>query len=288
MKILHRELLLATALATGLAVAIPMTTMAAGPDNGATVTTNPGFQPSTGQINPGKTLQAPSSAPDRRAAPSMEEARAALMTPGDANPVLGQEPAPDPSAGGDRKTVSPQEAKGDPTTATGGQAAIGGPLSPGATEPTGGSNQQSSNTNETTGARPNGAAGKAPNQTAAVDQARPGPIGATGQTMPSKFSERNDVLDRVPIMAWPLMLSEQDRQRIVAAVMADKTTPVADADALKPASELSTEQALNGVKPFPESLRGIEALNGLAYVKTKSKVLLVRPAMRTVVDELGS
>jgi hypothetical protein len=36
-----------------------------------------------------------------------------------------------------------------------------------------------------------------------------GPIGATLQTMPAKFSQRNDVLDRLPTMAWPLPLTDQ-------------------------------------------------------------------------------
>ena len=70
------------------------------------------------------------------------------------------------------------------------------------------------------------------------------PIGASPQTMPAKFSHTNDTLDRVPIMAWPLGLSDLQRQRIYLAVMADKNAPATDTDDLGRASELPTEVAL--------------------------------------------
>ena len=57
MKILHRHLMLTTALALSLAVAAPFASHAA--EESATVPTNPGFKAS-GQINPGATQQAPS------------------------------------------------------------------------------------------------------------------------------------------------------------------------------------------------------------------------------------
>ena len=115
-----------------------------------------------------------------------------------------------------------------------------------------------------------------------------GPIGATGQTMPAKFSARNDTLDRVPIMALPLGLSDQDRQRIYQAAMADKTPAASDAAQLAPAGELDTNQALNETHPLPASVRGIPGVQTLGYVKTKNKVFLVEPATRIVVDEIAS
>ena len=115
-----------------------------------------------------------------------------------------------------------------------------------------------------------------------------GPIGATGQTMPAKFSARNDTLDRVPIMALPLGLSDQDRQRIYQAAMADKTPAATDAAQLAPAGELDTNQALNETHPLPASVRGIPGVQTLGYVKTKNKVFLVEPATRIVVDEIAS
>ena len=89
-------------------------------------------------------------------------------------------------------------------------------------------------------------------------------------------------------MAWPLRLNDQDRQRIYQAVMADKSQPATDADTLTPASELSTEQALNQTHALPGSVQNIEQLKKLTYIKTKNKVLLVEPSTRIVVDEITS
>ena len=49
--------------------------------------------------------------------------------------------------------------------------------------------------------------GSGASSAAAPSAAPPGPIGATIQTMPAKFSHRNDVLDHMPVMAWPLPLN---------------------------------------------------------------------------------
>lgn len=113
-----------------------------------------------------------------------------------------------------------------------------------------------------------------------------GPIGSFGQTIPAKFSERNDILDHVPTMAIPLPLTDEQLKRIYDAVMADPSQPAAGTDALKPASELSPDQALTGMHPLPESVRGIDGLSRLYYVKAPKKVLLVEPDVRTVVDQI--
>jgi hypothetical protein len=122
---------------------------------------------------------------------------------------------------------------------------------------------------------------------AAATSAGPaGPIGATIQTMPAKFSHRNDLLDHMPMTAWPLPLNEQQRQQIYQAVMADSSPPAADAAKLKPASSLTFEQRRD-MHPLPESLAAIDGLQGLKYVKGKDKVLLVRPSTGIVVDEVA-
>jgi hypothetical protein len=115
--------------------------------------------------------------------------------------------------------------------------------------------------------------------------AQPGPIGATLQTMPAKFSQRNDLLDHMPMMAWPLPLNAEQRQQIYQAVMADKSPPAADMAKLKPANVLTFEQRRD-MHPLPESLAAIDGLQGLKYVKGKDKVLLVRPSTGIVVDEV--
>ena len=52
------------------------------------------------------------------------------------------------------------------------------------------------------------------------------------------------------------------------------------------ASELSPDQALNGMRPLPENVRSIDGVERLYYLKAKSKILLVEPATRTVVGEI--
>ncbi|HEY6024335.1 MAG TPA: hypothetical protein VIV34_09180 [Pseudolabrys sp.] len=126
------------------------------------------------------------------------------------------------------------------------------------------------------------------NANASAEPPPSGPIGSFGQTIPAKFSKRNDVLDHVPIMAIPLPLSDQQRKQIYDAVMADNSQPVAGADALKPTSELSPNQALNGMRPLPESVRSIDGVTRLYYVKAKGRVLLIEPATRTVVGQITS
>ncbi|HKA77697.1 MAG TPA: hypothetical protein VKD19_11380 [Pseudolabrys sp.] len=134
---------------------------------------------------------------------------------------------------------------------------------------------------------PNGPA--EPNNANASAEPQPsGPIGSFGQTIPAKFSKRNDILDHVPIMAWPLPLSDQQRKQIYDAVMAEKSQPVAGADALKPSSELSPSQALSGMHPLPTSVRGIDGVTTLYYVKAKDKVLLIDGETRTVVAQITS
>ena len=187
-----------------------------------------GFNPDTGQINPGVAIQVPSDSREAIKIPTQQEAREALMMAVSTQPSTG---------------VSPASAA-------------------------------------TTGAAPSNGndvgAGPPPS----------GPIASIGQTLPAKFSKRNDVLDRVPIMAWPLALNDQQRRQIYAAVMADKVPAAAGADALVPASALTTEQALGGTHPLPAAVQAIAPLKGLVFVKGTKKVLLVTPATRTVVDEI--
>lgn len=114
-----------------------------------------------------------------------------------------------------------------------------------------------------------------------------GPIGSVGQTIPAKFSARNNTLDHVPTMAWPLHLNDQQVRQIYQAVMSDSTKPTPGADALVPSSMLTIDQALDGTHPLPASVSNIAGLNGLTYMKTEKRVLLVEPSTRVVVDEVS-
>ncbi|HYA05089.1 MAG TPA: hypothetical protein VEF90_04295 [Xanthobacteraceae bacterium] len=133
-----------------------------------------------------------------------------------------------------------------------------------------------------------GANANATTGSAAASAQPSAPIGATGQTMPAKFSQRNDTLDRAPIMALPIGLSDAERRRIYQAAMADNTPLAIDAAQLVLTSELNAEQALRDMHPLPERVRRIAGVARLDYLKTKDKVFLVEPDTRIVVDEIGS
>lgn len=217
MKFSFCHLVVATAFAAVTAISFaPVPAPAA--ENAATA--EPGFNPDTGQINPGFDKQLPSSGYSRKI-PTPAEARAAKF----------MKPASEPA--------------------------------PAAAPPS------------TTGAA-----------TAAAPAA--GPIGATGQTMPAALSHRNDVLDRVPIMAQPMPLSDEQRRQIYQAVQADKAPVATDADKLAPAGQLSTRQALNEMHALPQAVQSIAPIKGLKYIKSKNKVFLVEPATRVVFEEISS
>jgi hypothetical protein len=110
-----------------------------------------------------------------------------------------------------------------------------------------------------------------------------GPIGAGAQTMPAKFDEAVAARDRIPIMARPLPLSDDQRRQIYDRVMEDAQAPVAQASA-QPATVLPDAVTLN---TLPSGLEDqIPAIRGYKYVKLQDKVLLVSPANRVVVGEI--
>jgi len=290
----RNRFMLATALATGLLVAMPLAFSQKAPES-ATVPTDPGFKPGTGQINPGSEHQAPSYSDQNIPIPAPEEARAAMLEPVSKDPSLG--PPPDggqqQAAAGGAATTG-QGAGGAATTGKGDGGGAGpqgnsSPSSNGGGGPTGqGESITGGPTPQQSGAEPRSSTAPNPGPTAANGTSPTGPIGSVGETIPAKQSHRNDVLDRVPIMAWPQPLSDEQRQRIFKEAMADKAQAAADADTLMPASELSTDQALNSMHPLPQSLGDIEGVKKLKYVKGKNTVLLVEPSTRTVVEQIKS
>jgi hypothetical protein len=105
---------------------------------------------------------------------------------------------------------------------------------------------------------------------------------ADSQTVPAKFSERNARIDSLPIMAFPLGLTEEQRRRIAALVQAEKP------HVHKLHSELSQELPLDVVlNDLPPELKAeVPAVSGLMYVRTPDRVLLIAPANRIVVGEV--
>ena len=103
---------------------------------------------------------------------------------------------------------------------------------------------------------------------------------ADSQTVPAKFSERNNALDELPTMAFPLPLTDEQRQRIRAAV---NQVPVQNASA-RPAELLASGV---DVRELPGELtQEIPATRNLGYVRTADKILLISPANRIVVGEI--
>ena len=267
-------------LAVALAAALAASGMggSAIAEQSATVPTDPGFKPDTGQINPGVEEQAPTQSTEIVNIPTPEESRAALMMPISKQPSAGTmptEPRPElPSATAPKQTQIEDAPKAQRES----QNAAGGPegLTTAGSTPVSNGSTDAPSASVTTGK----------GSSASSEPPPSGPIGSVGETIPAKFSRRNDILDRTPIMAWPLPLSDGQRKQIYDAVMAEKSQPVAGADALQPASELSPNQALNGMRPLPESVRGIDGASRLYYIKAKDKVLLIEPNVRTVVGQI--
>jgi hypothetical protein len=255
---------------------------------------NPGLNAESGQINPGIQSQAPAGAPpgqnqqsgkggevsnqappsnthaaSNQPIPSPQEARAALLAPDSPDPAIGQvgmppsgdvqsaKTATGDSPSGNAQSQEAQNTKSSPSQAAGGSAG----------------------SNETTGNAP--AADAA--QQAARQTSPNKPIASTTQTLPAKYSKRNDILDRLPTMAWPFRLDDQARAQIFKAVMADKGKTV-ELGKIGPADQLPADIALEAMHPLPQQLAGEPILNNIQVVKGNKKVLLVNPATRIVVD----
>ena len=104
---------------------------------------------------------------------------------------------------------------------------------------------------------------------------------ADSQTVPSKVSERNAKLDKVPTMAAPVVLTDEQKQKILASV---KSLPVAQISA-KPADLLpqTTE-----VTELPADLKqAIPVMSDIGVIRTSDKILLMRAPNMTVIGEIS-
>ncbi len=103
---------------------------------------------------------------------------------------------------------------------------------------------------------------------------------ADSQTVPAKFSKRNDAIDHVAIMAMPLGLSDAQKRTIVDAVRAGQAPVVTTA--AKPAQELAWDVV---VQDMPASAND-PAFAKLKYVRAQDRILLVEPTNRVVIGEI--
>ena len=102
--------------------------------------------------------------------------------------------------------------------------------------------------------------------------------------MPSKFSERNANLDKAPIMALPLGLTDEQKKRISASI-AKSNAPVQQIDAtLAQVLPATTE-----VAEMPADVKSEVPMAGdLAFIRTKDKILLVRAPNMVVTGEIAA
>jgi hypothetical protein len=109
------------------------------------------------------------------------------------------------------------------------------------------------------------------------------PIGAGPETMPAKFDENVAARDRIPVMARPLPLSDEQKHRIYDSVMNNAQIPVAQITA-EPAMILPHFVELSELPPGMGD--AIPVVRGYKAVKLQDKVLLVSPPNRIVVGEI--
>jgi hypothetical protein len=99
------------------------------------------------------------------------------------------------------------------------------------------------------------------------------------QTTPAKFSARNAALDKIPIMALPLPLNDEQKRRIYDSVSEAQPSP--DSDSVEPAHVLPSSVVL---RELPKGItEEIPAVRTLHYARFANKVLLVRAPNRIVV-----
>jgi len=98
------------------------------------------------------------------------------------------------------------------------------------------------------------------------------------QTVPAKYSERNNQIDHLPIMAMPMGLTDAQKKRIADAVRA-ADRPVQQTSA-KPAEELPWDVEIHDIPVAANDMPDVK------YVRTPERILLVRPSNRVVVAEI--
>jgi hypothetical protein len=105
---------------------------------------------------------------------------------------------------------------------------------------------------------------------------------ADSQTVPAKFSQRNDAIDKLPILGMSLGFSEEQKRAIADAVR--KTNAPVTASAAK----VSDELALNIVVQDLPASASDPALAKLKFVRAQDRILLIEPTNRIVIGEIAN
>jgi hypothetical protein len=102
------------------------------------------------------------------------------------------------------------------------------------------------------------------------------------QTIPAKFSERNDTIDKKPIIAMRLeSLDEAQRKTIAAAIGKTNAKVVSIKSGVSQELPAATEMS-----ELPKEAAAMPALAGMKYVQLEDRILLVDAANRIVVGEI--
>jgi len=104
---------------------------------------------------------------------------------------------------------------------------------------------------------------------------------ADSQTVPAKFSKRNDAIDHVPIMALPALAFSNEQKRSIIDAVRGANPPVQSTSA-KPAEELPIGIT---VQDWPAAASD-PAFAKLKYVRAQDRILLVEPNNRVVIGEI--
>jgi hypothetical protein len=100
------------------------------------------------------------------------------------------------------------------------------------------------------------------------------------QTVPAKFSARNDRIDKTPIMAMSLGLTDEQKKKIAESV-GRAGAPTLQTSA-KPAEELPWGVAIHDLPNVATD----PLLPKVKYVRTSDRILLVWPDNRVVAEEI--
>jgi len=104
---------------------------------------------------------------------------------------------------------------------------------------------------------------------------------ADSQTVPAKFSKRNNAIDNLPIMAMPELAFTNEQKRSIINAVRGANTPVQSTNA-KPAEELPIDVAVQDVP----AAAGDPAFAKIKLVRAQDRILLVEPTNRVVIGEI--
>ncbi len=100
------------------------------------------------------------------------------------------------------------------------------------------------------------------------------------QDEPAKFSAKNDRIDNLPIMAYPLLLTDEQKRAIYQRVSQGQA-PISTITA-KPSEQIP---ALTQLEELPSDL-AVPAIADYKFLRLQDKVLLVNPRESIVVGEI--